>query len=234
MKQPLLATLLVILVTASSASALAAPQRITATYSLSRNNQEMAQVVETFTQSRGKYQIESVTTAVGVYRVLTRDAIKLVSKGVVTKAGLQPSHFEHHRGARKDKLIMADFDWQKRQATFVHDGNTETAPIPTGMQDRISLMYQFMFMSPKSALLTVDMSNGKKVTQYEYLRSGEEALSTKAGAFQTVRFTRKRTPGDDGTEVWLAKDKFLIPVKVVIEEEKGGRMEQVLTKLRIQ
>jgi hypothetical protein len=102
------------------------------------------------------------------------------------------------------------------------------------MQDRISLMYQFMFMSPKSALLTVDMSKGKKVTQYEYLRSGEEALSTKAGAFQTVRFTRKRTPGDDGTEVWLAMDKFLIPVKVVIEEEKGGRMEQVLTKLRIQ
>lgn len=231
MKKLLLAALTSMFATAALA---APPQKVTATYSLSRNNQEMAQVVETFTQGKGKYQIESVTTAVGVYRVLTRDAIKLISQGVVTKTGLQPTHFEHHRGARKDKLIVADFDWTKNQATFVHDGNTETAPIPAGMQDRLSLMYQFMFLPTKIAMLSVDMSNGKKVAQYEYQRSGEESLRTKAGTFQTVRFSRKRVPGDDGTEVWLAKDKFQIPVKVVIEEEKGGRMEQVLTKLSIQ
>lgn len=227
--------LLTMLLAATSLAALAAPpQRVTATYSLSRNGQEMAQVVETFAQSKGKYQIESVTTAVGIYRVLTGDAIKLFSNGLVTKSGLQPLHFEHHRGSRADKKIVADFDWRKRQATFVHDGSTETAPIPPGMQDRISLMYQFMFMSPKTPSLTIEMTNGKKVTQYEYLRTGEEALSTKAGTFQTVHLTRKREPGDDGTQVWLAKDKFQIPVKVVIEEDKGGRMEQVLTRLDIQ
>jgi len=220
--------------TLASAALAAPPQRITATYSLSRNNQEMAQVVETFSQSRGKYQIESVTSAVGVYRVLTGDTIRLLSHGLVTKAGLQPLHFEHHRGRRTDKRIVADFDWTRRQATFMHDGNTETAPIPAGMQDRISLMYQFMFLSPKTSALTVDMSNGKKITQYEYQRNGEETLATRAGTFQTVRFSRKRVPGDDGTEVWLARDKFQIPVKVVIEEEKGGRMEQVLTRLSIQ
>jgi hypothetical protein len=227
--------LLAILTSMFATAALAAPpQKITATYSLSRNNQEMAQVVETFVQNKGKYQIESVTTAVGVYRVLTRDAIKLLSNGLVTKSGLQPLHFEHHRGKREDKKIVADFDWTKNQATFVHGGNTETSPIPAGMQDRISLMYQFMFLSLKNPALTVDMSNGKKVTQYEYERSGEESLRTKAGTFQTVRFSRKRVPGDDGTEVWLARDKFQLPVKVVIEEEKGGRMVQVLTKLNIQ
>lgn len=212
----------------------APPQRVTATYSLSRNGQEMAQVVEIFTQSKGKYQIESVTTAVGIYRVLTGDAIKLISTGAVTKSGLQPIHFEHHRGKREDKKIVADFDWAKNQATFMHGGNTETAPIPSGMQDRISLMYQFMFMSLKNPSLAVEMSNGRKVTQYEYQRSGEESLRTKAGTFQTVHYTRKRVPGDDGTEVWLAKNKFQLPVKVVIDEEKGGRMEQVLTKISIQ
>lgn len=227
--------LALILLSVLGAAAFAAPpQRITATYSLSRNNQEMAQVVETFSQSKGKYQIESVTTAVGVYKVLTGDAIRLLSNGLVTKSGLQPLHFEHHRGKRADKKIVADFDWTKSQATFVHGGNTETAPIPAGMQDRISLMYQFMFMSLKNPSLAVDMSNGRKVTQYEYQRGGEESLATRAGTFQTVRLTRKRVPGDDGTEVWLARDKFQLPVKVVIEEEKGGRMVQVLTKLSIQ
>jgi hypothetical protein len=231
MKSLLLALLTVLL----SAAALAAPpQRITATYSLSRNNQEMAQVVETFSQSKGKYQIESVTSAVGVYRVLTGDTIRLLSSGLVTRTGLQPLHFEHHRGRREDKKIVADFDWTKNEATFRHDGKTETAPIPAGMQDRISLMYQFMFLSPQTSTFAVDMSNGKKVTQYEYQRSGEESLRTRGGSFQTVRFTRKRAPGDDGTEVWLAKDRFQIPVKVVIDEDKGGRMVQVLTKLSIQ
>lgn len=230
MKRLLLAALLATV----SLSALAAPpQRVTATYSLSRNGQEMAQVVETFARNKGSYRIESVTTAVGIYRVLTGDSIKLLSTGLVTKSGLQPLHFEHHRGARADKKIVADFDWKKRQATFMHDGSTETAPIPPGMQDRISLMYQFMFLPLKNPALTVDMSNGKKVTRYEYLRSGEDALQTKAGTFRTVHLTRKREPGDDGTEVWLAEDRFHIPVKVVIEEDKGGRMEQVLTRLDI-
>jgi hypothetical protein len=219
---------------AVSLGALAAPpQRIAATYSLSRNGQEMAQVVETFTQSKGRYEIDSVTTAVGIYRVLTGDAIRLLSTGRVTRAGLQPLHFEHHRGSRADKKIVADFDWSKHEARYSHDGNTETAPIPNGMQDRLSLMYQFMFVSPVAKSLDIDMSNGKKVTHYEYLRNGEETLNTKAGTFRTVRFTRKREPGDDGTEVWLARDRFQIPVKVVIDEDKGGRMEQVLTRLDI-
>lgn len=230
MKRLLLAALLI----TGSLNALAAPpQRVTATYSLSRNGQEMAQVVETFARNKGRYQIESVTTAVGIYRVLTGESITLRSTGVVTKAGLQPVHFEHHRGSRADKKIVADFDWRKRQATFVHDGNTETAPIPPGMQDRISLMYQFMFLPLKKPELSVDMSNGKKVTRYEYLRTGEDTLHTPAGTFRTLHLTRKREPGDDGTEVWLAEDRFHIPVKVLIEEDKGGRMEQVLTRLDI-
>ena len=218
-----------------SATAFAAPpQRITATYSLSRNNQEMAKVVETFSQGKGKYQIESITSAVGVYKVLTGDTIRLFSSGSVNGNGLQPVHFEHHRGKREDKKIVADFDWKKKLATFRHDGNTETAPMPAGMQDRISLMYQFMFMSPASPSLKMAMSNGKKVSQYEYRLIGEETLETKAGTFQTLHLSRVREPGDDGTEVWLAKSKFNLPVKVVIDEDKGARMVQVLTKLNVQ
>lgn len=212
----------------------ATPQRITATYSLARNAQHMADITETFVQSKGKYQIESVTRAVGIFRVLTGESIRLISRGDVTKTGLRPTHFEHHRGARVDKKIIADFDWAQRQATFVYDGKTETASIPVGLQDRISLMYQFMFLSLKNPSFKFDMSNGRGVTQYEYERVGDEQLATQAGTFETLHLSRKRAPGDDGTEVWLARDKFQLPVKVVIQDDKGVRMEQVLTKLSIQ
>lgn len=217
-----------------AAGVLAAPSRIGAEYSLRRNGQEVAQVVETFTQSRGQYRIESVTQAVGVYRLLSRDSIRFLSQGRVTRTGLQPVHFEHHRGSHEDKKIIADFDWKTKTGRFHHDGETETLPLPAGLQDRLSLMYQFMFLAVDGPSLSLHMSNGRKITRYEYRRVGEEEIDTPAGRFRTLHLTRVREPGDDGTDVWLALDRHRMPVKVVIDEEKGGRMEQVLTRLTVQ
>jgi hypothetical protein len=218
---------------ALSVSVQAAPQRIHATYSLFKSGQEVAEVAESFVQEKGHYRIESITTAVGVFRILSRDTIKFISEGDILKTGLRPRHFEHHRGSREEKKIVADFDWSKREATFNYDGKIETAPISPGLQDRLSLMYQFMYLPLKTTSIAVEMSNGRSVSQYEYLRSGEELLTTKAGTFRTIRLSKKHTADEAGTEVWLAKDKFQFPVKVLIGEKKGGSMEQVLTKLSI-
>jgi len=222
------------LLLAASLTVHAAPSRITAHYSLSRNGQEMGEVVETFTQDKGRYRIESVTQAVGVYRLLTRENIRFISEGRVTRNGLQPLHFEHHRGAAPARRIIADFDWKVRQVRLEHDGEEQTLPISPGLQDRLSLMYQFMFLSLNKPVLVFDMTNGRKISRYEYRRVGEEPLATPAGRFRTVHLSRVREPGDDGTDVWLALDRHQLPVKVVFEEEGGVRLSQVLTRLLVQ
>lgn len=226
--------LLALLPLAPAPGAQAVPERITATYSLSRNGQELGEVVETFVRDRGRYRIESVTRAVGMLRLLTGETIRLVSEGRVTRGGLKPLHFEHHRGSREDRRIIADLDWQRREARLVHDGRSETVPLPAGTQDRLSLMYQFMYLTLNQPQLVLQVTNGRRITRYEYRRLGEETLPTPAGTFRTVRFSRVREPGDDGTDVWLAVNRFQLPVKVVIEEERGGRMEQLLKSLDVQ
>lgn len=219
-------------------AAQAAPARLTLHYSLSRNGQQVAEVLETFSQARGRYAIESVTRAVGVFRLLSQDSIRFLSQGQVTRAGLKPLHFEHHRGSREDRRIIADFDWKTRTAHFRHDGETHTQPIPVGLQDRLSLMYQFMYLKLDAPELVFDMSNGRSISRYRYRRVGEETVSTPAGTFRTVHFSRVHAPDEDGTDVWLALDRFQLPVKVVFEETKdgrpGARMEQTLTRLESQ
>lgn len=223
-----------LLLVAASLTAQAAPGRITAHYSLTRNGQELAEVVEVFTQDRGRYRIESVTQAVGVLRLLTRENIRFLSEGRVTRNGLQPLHFEHHRGAAPARRIIADFDWKARQARLQHDGEEEILPISPGLQDRLSLMYQFMFLKLDKPVLVFDMTNGRKISRYTYRRVEEGELVTPAGSFRTVQWSRVREPGDEGTDVWLALDRHQLPVKIVFEEEGGARLTQVLTRLLVQ
>lgn len=213
------------------AAAQAAPQQIDATYTLTKQGQQFGTVTESFRQSQGRYQLESVTAATGIFALFQKGKIRLISSGEVTGKGLRPLHFEHHRGDDPAKLIRADFDWGKNTINFNFDGNTESSPLEPGAQDRISLLYQFMFAPPAKKDIHLFMTTGKKLNQYHYKLVGTEKVTTPAGQFQAVHLIKQRTADEDGTEIWLAKSRQYFPVKIVIEEREGGKLEQNLTSL---
>lgn len=209
----------------------AAPHQIAATYTLAKQGQQIGTVTETFKQGEGRYQLESVTAATGIYALFQKGKIRLISSGEVTDKGLRPQHFEHHRGADPGKIIRADFDWEKMSIVHSFDGKTEAGALSPGAQDRISLLYQFMFAPPTKDDISLLMTTGKKLNLYHYKLAGEEKITTPAGQFQTVRLVKQRTADEDGTEIWLAKKRHYFPVRIVIEEREGGRIEQNLTAL---
>lgn len=213
------------------AAAQAAPQQIDATYTLTKQGQQIGTVTDSFRQSGGRYQLESVTAATGIYALFQKGKIRLTSSGEVTAKGLRPLHFEHHRGADPSKLIRADFDWSKNTITFNFDGNTESSPLEPGAQDRISLLYQFMFAPPAQKDIRLFMTTGKKLNPYHYKLVGTEKITTPAGQFQAIHLIKQRTADEDGTEIWLAKSRQYFPVRIVIEEREGGKLEQNLTSL---
>ena len=209
----------------------ATPQQISATYILLKQGQQIGNVSETFKQADGRYQIESITAAIGIYALFMKGKIRLLSQGEVNGEGLRPLHFEHHRGADPAKTIQADFDWDKMRVTHRFDGNTESADLQAGAQDRISQFYQFMFAPPGQHDIQLHLSTGKKLNLYQYKLAGEEKITTPAGQFQTVHLVKQRTKDEDGTEIWLARKRQYIPVRILFEERDGGRLEQSLTHL---
>ena len=209
----------------------APPQEIHATYKLLRNGQQIAVVTEDFKQDGKQYQLQSETAAVGVFALFKKGKITLTSTGSVTAGGLRPTHFEHHRGPDPAQTITADLDWDQLTVTHKFDGQTETATLKPGIQDRISFLYQFMFKPPRKGEVLISTTNGKKLNTYLYQMTGEEKAVTPAGQYRALHLNKPRTPDEDGTEIWLAKSLNNFPVRIVFDERDGGRMEQVLSSI---
>lgn len=209
----------------------APPQAVSAAYRLTKMGQPFGVAHETFRRDADQYRIESVTSAVGIFALFAKGNIRLLSSGVVSALGLRPLHFEHRRGDDPARRIVADFDWDKHGVTHRYDGKNETAELPNGTQDRISLLYQFMFVPPQGAGAELTMSNGRQLNRYFYQVVGEETLVTPAGRFDTVHLSRREGGRRDGVEVWLAKERHYFPVRIVVEEKDGGALEQELTSL---
>jgi hypothetical protein len=223
--------ILLFLALASFAAQAAPPKKIDATYRVLKSGQIVGKVTEHFEHDGKRYRIESTTAAIGIFALFAKGNIRLISEGEVTKNGLRPLHFEHHRGSDPAKLVVADFDWEKRIVSHKYDGKVETAPLEDGVQDRISQHYQFMFQPPKNKDIDIHLSTGRQLNLYNYRVVGEEPAQTPIGLFKAVHISKQRTPDEDGIDLWLAKTRHYFPVRILFDEKDGGKLEQQLESL---
>ncbi|MDO8892779.1 MAG: DUF3108 domain-containing protein [Sulfurimicrobium sp.] len=223
--------IVLLLALASFAAQAAPPQKIEATYRVLKNGNQVGKITEHFEHDGKRYRIESTTSATGIYALFAKGNIRLVSEGEITPNGLRPLHFEHHRGSDPAKLIVAEFDWEKRIVSHKYDGKVETAPLEEGVQDRISQNYQFMFQPPRRVAIDIHLSTGRKLNLYNYRVVGEETMATLVGSLPTVYLSKQRTPDEDGIGLWLAKTRHFFPVRIVFDEKDGGKLVQQLESL---
>jgi hypothetical protein len=218
----------------ASASALAAPTEITAQYQLSHKTLGViGRVDETFLRSGDSYSIRSVTRSEGALKVFLDDQILLESSGKVKPQGLQPLMFGQRRANSSKGDVKATFHWDKGIMNSMQGGELAEVALPRDTQDRISVMYQFMNLTLGDATVTMPMSNGRKIDVYTYRLVGDERVSTPAGDFDTFHYARVTTsPKESKAEVWLAKSHFNFPVRVVFDDPKGLRLEQLLVALQ--
>lgn len=216
-----------------SASAAAAPTEITARYDLSHPLLgTIGKVEESFQRHGDEYSIRSVTTSQGALKVVYDEQLVLESSGRVNGQGLQPLKFSQHRAKAQKQDVSATFDWEHGVMRSARNGEVKEVALPPQTQDRISLMYQFMNMPAGSDRVTMNMSNGRKVDSYTYRLVNEERLTTPAGRFDTLHYQRVTTdPRESHADVWLAKDRFNFPVRVVFDDPKGLKLEQTLVAL---
>lgn len=212
--------------------ALALPTEVVAEYLISTNGITIGRVHETYVRRGDTYRIESTTRAEGILKLFRDDTVFVESEGRVGPKGLEPLRFEQRRASDPGKDVRAAFDWEKSQLRSEYRGERKVLPLPPGTQDRLSVMYQFMNVSRAGERVRVPMSNGRKVDFYTYRRVDAPRLETPAGAFDTVHYERvTESEKENRAELWLARDRYNLPVRVVFEDTRGLRLEQTLQSL---
>jgi hypothetical protein len=214
--------------------AFAAPKQVTLIYQAIRNDKPFATVTETYHQSGDQYKIESVTEGIGVYALFGKRILK--SDGLVTPEGLKPIHFESNQADNAKKTVIADFDWAKLQLTMKSKGNEVSELLPKGTQDLVSYPYQWMHISPLTDEMVLPVTTGKKIKTYRYnLINRDDVVETPAGQFKVVELTNgsKVEPADE-RHFWLAVDHHYLPVRILMQDDKGAVIEQILTSIVVQ
>jgi hypothetical protein len=234
MKLRALFALAALLASYGAAAADTSPVSVKASYDVFKDGLNIAIVDESYEKTGDQYRIVSDSNPAGLLAMFIRAKVKVQSSGTINGAGLQPDTLEYGRLDDASRNVSAAFDWRANELHLTFDGRNETLPLVPGMQDRLSVMYQFMFLTPeKVRVLEFPMTNGKKIEHYRYELVGTEELDTPVGKIKTLHLAKHRDPGENGTEVWLAADRNLFPVKLLILENDGSKFEQVITQLDI-
>jgi hypothetical protein len=220
--------------TAAAGALHAAPKSVKATYGGYMNGMAVGVITEHFDADGASYRILSETKPVGLAAILSRQPLRFASRGDVTREGLRPAHFEARRNAGDAPQITAEFDWAIREITLRHDGRLESFPLSPGTQDRLSIMYQFMFMRlERTRMVEFSMTNGRKLDRYRYRIVPDVELETALGRLKTLHLVKERDPGDTAAEVWISPRHQNVAVKLVIVERDGIRFEQVIQSLEL-
>ncbi|MFW5432466.1 MAG: DUF3108 domain-containing protein [Methylophilaceae bacterium] len=214
--------------------AFAQPNNIQLEYEVSRNGKAFGTVKESYTQEGDKYRIVSTTKGKGIYALLGKRV--LTSNGDVTAKGLKPAKFHLKRGDSKRKSLTANFDWANNTLNMLVKGETRTAKLVTGTQDLASYAYQFMFTPPKGDQVKLSLTTGKKLKQYTYHVKQGATIKTAGNNYKTIHLVNAEVDGKKKKELWLAKVKsdYCLPVKYLVIDKHGDKLEQTLTKISIQ
>ena len=216
-----------------SASA-APPGNVQASYDIYKSGIKIGQIEETYVRDNGRYTLSSTTTPVGLLAVFKPEKVFVDSSGLVGKQGLQPLRFHHRRERDASRESGAEFDWGAKQLTLIQQSQRTVSTLPDGTQDRLSAMYQFMFLPLKSGkALDFPMTNGSKLDSYHYAVTSGQKLKTPAGEFNTLYLDSQAKTGENRTEIWLATQRNNLPCKMIITETNGSQLIQVLSKLDI-
>jgi hypothetical protein len=210
------------------------PERIELEYAVETHGLTIAHISEVFSRQGSHYHIESESRAVGIAAAIKPETIRVVSDGDITAEGLRPHWMSHERKVDAERSTRADFDWMQHQVTLKDRSGVRKVELPDGTQDRLSAMYQFLFLSlARADHLAFQMSDGSRLTDYAYRVADGGEVKVTAGGFKT-RYLRSQPEDAPYTnELWIGNEGLPVAVKGVVTEADGSRYTQSLLRVNI-
>jgi hypothetical protein len=208
------------------AAAAAPPERIKLSYEVTYGTMH-GDVVETLEHDGRTYSIVSNTKGRGI---LAAFGNKRTVRGRITPQGLRPDEYRDERPF--GWVASAKFDWESRSVTQERKGKSETLQMQGTAQDPLSLAYTFAFVPPKGKEYDIIRADGRGLTPFRFAVLGNEKLATPIGELQTLHIAKMRDgPEDKATDIWFAVDRDFLPVRVLVVDKDGARVDQVVTRI---
>lgn len=176
------------------------------------------------------YQIKSEVRASGLLSLVKSGSIVLHSTGTIHQGNLQPVLFTDQRGGKPVREVA--FDWQQQRIVYRRKGREMIERLPNNTQDKLSFMYHFMFAGVPQTAFSIYETDHRRLQSARYAVS-EEILATPIGKFASIVLTRQPTPDDPRPKkLWLAKDYFLLPLRIISMESSGIKVDQLISSIR--
>jgi len=208
----------------ASAHAAPPPARVEITYEISRDGSRIADVIERFEHGDGRYRVVETWRGRGLYS-LAGEVVRS-SEGTVGPSGLLPVEFTDVRSRREPS--RARFDWSSRKLIQQRRGETRTVALPENPQDRVSFLYALAFSPPRRHPVSFSVADGGGISPYVFDAAGRERVKVPAGEFQALKVVRRPQDANDNrvTEIWLARSLGWLPVRILLVDRDGARVDQ--------
>jgi hypothetical protein len=217
---------LLLLISVAGLAQAAPPARIEIAYEVSRDGSVMADVVEVLEHGGGRYQISETSKGRGIYALAGR--FKRTSRGMVDATGVRPLEFLDERPGRDSR---ATFDWRSRTVTTQYKGAPQVLPMPAEVQDRLSFLLAFSLFPPREKSVTYNIADGRGLSAQTYRIEAGVRLTTPAGEFSTLKLVRIKQ--HERIETWLAAELGHLPVRVLMLDKEGRRLEQLAVRVSV-
>ena len=156
------------------------------------------------------------------------------SRGAIDAAGAAPERFVIRR--RGKEAMAANF--QRQAGKITYSGPTTEHPLPTGAQDRLSLLLQltaivaanpqrFHHSDARIVVFVTGARADADVWTFDIV--GEESVDTPRGPARALHLRREpRMPYDTLLDVWLDPARHHLPVRASLANAGGGEPLELL------
>jgi len=212
----------------ASAAHAAPPAHVEIAYEVLHDGAAIADIVTRLEHDAKRYEVSETWRGRGIYYLLGE--ARRTSRGEVTAEGLRPIEFIDKRPGRE--ATRALFDWRAGTLTLRHKGETRSQPMPAHAHDRLTSLFSAAFNSPGAQPLTLNVTDGRGVSRQVYLNAGRERVTTPAGEFEAVKIVKQKdSPDDRDAAIWLADRLGGLPVRILVVDKDGTRVDQVATRI---
>jgi Protein of unknown function (DUF3108) len=193
---------------------------------------KVGETLHTLESIDGRFSLSAETQTTGMVSIFKDYKLNQTSIGSFTKHGLRPENYAETRTDNKGtRTLNTRFDWDAGKIYFP-DGRESTLPEQT--QDTLSLPYQLSQLPLNMEILTIALSNGKKISNYNLTVGSDETISTAMGDLRTIKLHKASSTNEEGLVIWLALEYRLLPVKILYLDKSGEvAANMLITDIRV-